>query len=122
MDALPFDQWLSGYIRWKTEAAKLLGQRLPSEVSQLVLEKQQLEPMRFEAEGWRSDATAYYYRAKLLHIERLQSEAVAKTALSDMAKAQSYRELWARENAHGVAEAVISRSFKVDSELKRLDA
>ena len=118
MNELPFNSWLTGYIRWRAEAAKILGQRLPVEVTELLREQSALEQLRFESEGWRSDAVGYYYRAKLAEIERLWAE-VAKTALNDIAKARCYKPLWARENSHGVAEAVISRSFKVAAELKR---
>ena len=121
MNELPFDSWLTGYIRWRGEAAKILGQPLPAEVTELINEQSALEALRFEAEGWRSDAVGYYYRAKLVKIEKFWSE-VAKTALNDICKAQCYKELWAKENAHGVAETVISRSFKVAAELKRQGA
>lgn len=113
-----FETWLSGFIRWRAEAAKLLGSRLPSDAVALIAEKQQLEPMRFQAEEWRADGIGYYYAAKLRQMESL--EGIAATAKEPMAKAQCHRQLWARERSEGVCQAVISRAFKVDSELKRI--
>lgn len=120
MQAMPFEVWLSGYLRWRAEAAKTLGRELPSEVGELVRENQVLAMMRWEAEGFRSDAVGHYYAAKHRRMEALGAEGVAKTAIEGLAKAHAHRELWARENAHGVAECVGSRAFAVKAELARL--
>lgn len=119
MNETPFEVWRDRYVRWRADCAALLGIRLPGEVQALLDEQQRLEPLRWEAQGYRADAVAYYYRAKLRHIEDLQSKGMANTALHDVAKAKCYKELWTREDSLGVYESVISRSFKVSQELKR---
>lgn len=119
METLPFKLWLSGFLRWRKEAAKTLGARLPSEVVKLLEDKQKLAQLEWKAEEFRADAVGYYYAAKLRHIEKLQAEGVAKTAIEGMAKAQCHLELWARENAAGVAKVCTSRGFDVAAELKR---
>ena len=121
MTSEKFDAWLPSYLAWRTDAAKILGQRLPSEIVKLLWEQAELEKLRFEAEGFRADAVAHYYAAKLKAMDSLWTE-VAKTALNDIAKAQCYKMLWAKESTDGVAEAVVSRSFKVSAELKRQGA
>lgn len=115
-----FETWLSGFLRWRAEAAKLLGQRLPADAVALIAEKQQLEPMRFEAEEWRADGIGFYYAQKLKQFDMMEDMDIARTARGELAKAQCHRQLWAKERTQGICDAVTSRGFKVDSELKRL--
>lgn len=116
-----FEDALAGYLAWRTEAAKLLGQPLPSEIPQLLKEQAALEPMRLQSEDWRAEGEAQYYRRKNAEVERMWAE-VAKTALHEVAKPRAYKELWMRTSAEGLNEAVKSRQFTVRAELKRMGA
>lgn len=114
-----FETKLAAYIEWRKGVSAICGQPVPGDIAALLHEQSRLEPLRYQAEDWRSWAVAAYYKRKATLIEQYWAE-VAKTALHDVAKAQAYKELWARENAHGTAEAIISRRFTVAQELKRL--
>lgn len=119
MTSEAFEKWLPSFIAWRTGAAKILGQPLPSEPVVLLREQAELEKLRYESETFRADAIGHYYAAKLKCMDSLWAE-VAKTALHDIAKAQSYKQLWAREMTQGLTDTITSRSFKVQAELKRL--
>lgn len=120
MSAAEFESWLESYLAWKRRIAEVLGKPIPGEVTELIYEHQRLAAFRWEAEEHRSEALGHYYAAKHRVIEELSAHGVAKTALEGLAKAKAHRQLWARENAHGVAECVASRVFAVVAELGRL--
>lgn len=114
-----FDESLAAFVKWRAKVGAICGQPVPSEISELLAEQAQLEPMRWEAEEWRAKAVAAYYSKKAQTIAGLWVE-VAKTALHDIAKAQAHRELGFRELAHGTAGAIFSCILTVKAELKRL--
>ena len=92
-----FDDWLEKYLKTRAKAAKILSKTLSDEVSELVLESQQLEPLRFEAEEARSFAELYAHGVK------------------------DKRRVWALANTKGLCASTESRAFKVSQHLRRLD-
>lgn len=114
----PFDEWLESYLAFQKKAGGILKHPLPTEPSQLHLEQQMLEPLRWEAEGFRAAATGRYYKAKNVVMLELWDK-VAMTALNDISKARCNREYWAQEDSKGLCESLISRSFKVSAALKQ---
>lgn len=117
-----FEGWLVEYMAFRGSAAATLGQPVPSEKGQLQLESQRLEPLRWEAERHRALGAGYYYKAKLTHHDKFHKEGWAKTALNDIAKASSYKELLLREDSEGLCRVIDSRAFKVSQHLKLLGA
>ena len=115
-----FEEWLEGYLAFQREAASFLSRPLPTELAQLHTEQQELEPLRWKAEGFAAAGAGRYYKAKAIIMEKYWSE-VAKTALNDVAKAQCHKELWAREDSHGILDSVRGRIFAVNSQLKRIE-
>lgn len=103
----------------RIKAATILQRPLPSEAGALQVESQELEPIRWQAEQDRASAVAFYYRAKAANIEALKDW--PRSAVAEVAKARAYRQLWAMEDAEGLARAVDSRAMKVAQHLKLLD-
>jgi len=115
-----FSDWLTSYLAFRARAAKLLGQRLPSDLAGLQHESQELEPLRWEAEEAAALAESYYQTAKVAEAERLVAQGFAKGLAWEAAKARCTRELWARLNSVAVVKTVDSRSMKVAQHLKLL--
>lgn len=115
-----FEEWLPKYMAFRNEAASTLARPLPSETAQLQHESQILEPMKFEAERHRAKAISFYYQAKVRWMEHYQAQEWPRSALQDVIKASSHKELWAREDAEGLCRVVDSRGFKVSQHLKML--
>lgn len=115
---MTFDAWLPTYLEFRNACAGLLGTDVPQERGQLQLESSKLEPMLWRSQQFRASAIGHYYRAKLANWENGRAEGHAVSALDGYAKAKANRELWALEDAEGLAKAVESRSIKVAQALK----
>lgn len=115
-----FEQWLPSFLAFRTSCRTLLGQSLPSEVPQLNREEQELQPMFHSAQDFAADAIAFYYQDKNVKMDNLLEQGFPKSSLDSAAKAQSYKTLWAKEQAERLAEVIDSRSYKVSAALSRL--
>lgn len=115
-----FKDWLPGYLDFRSRAARVLSQRLPSDIGALQAESQDLEPLKWEAEEARAMAETYYYAAKAKEAERLAGMGFSKSVAWEAAKANCHRELWARVNTQGLCKTIDSRSMKVAQHLKLL--
>lgn len=91
-----FEGWLPEFLALRDRAAKILMQRLPSEITELMKESQDLEPLRYEAEEARAWAESYLTEKK------------------------TPRRVWARENTRGLCASIESRAFKVSAHIKML--
>lgn len=113
-----FDEWLPTYLAFRASCAPMMSARVPNEPVGLQKEAQDLEPAYYVAEDYRADAVAYYYQAKLKHIETMHAEGFAVSSLSELAKAKSYKELWAKESTEGLCNAIRDRKIRVAQLLK----
>ena len=91
-----FEDWLPGFLALRSRASKTLMQRLPGEITELMRESQDLEPLRYEAEEARAWAESY------------------------LSEKKTPRRVWARENTRGLCASIESRAFKVAQHIKLL--
>jgi hypothetical protein len=110
---MTFLEWMPGYVEFRQKCHAILSKPLSSEPSELQHESQNLEPLRYEAERMRASAMSHYYAAKIFNIEKLREEGWAMSAVCEVAKAKSNKELWASEDAQGLNEAIKSRQIKI---------
>lgn len=108
-----YQKWLEKFVKFRLECQVRLGKPVPNEISQLKAENQTLPELYARAQDFAADAISYYYSAKLEHIERMDAIGWAKTSLTEVAKACSYKQLWSREASERLVQVIKDRIYTV---------
>jgi hypothetical protein len=116
----PFDVALAEYMTFKAKASAIVDHRVPTEVTQLKLERQNLEPLLARAWDWYADATGYYYKAKSRLMDQWVLDGKAVSVATEAAKTRAFKELWLKTDAEGTLEKVKSRKYEVRDTLEKM--
>lgn len=119
---MTFDDWLPTYLEFRGKAYKLLAAQIPLDFGGLQAEAAILEPIRAESERFRAGGVGYYYHAKIKAIEKFRADGWAMSAVSEVAKASSHKELWVKEDAEGLARSIESRSIRLSQLMRQMGA